>query len=1317
MQQAGFQPYHMQSKGTLVPGQTISVNKYTVQVEKYLSQGGFSHVYLVRTPTPVYNTTHHVLKRIAVANEAMLAHVKKEVDIMRILKGHPNVVYLIDAAWHRMSNGQYEVFILMEFCQGGGIIDMMNRRLRERLTEAEILQIFVDVCEGVAAMHNLRPPLLHRDLKVENILQSSSATYKLCDFGSATPVAPRPPATTQEIRALEADLNRHTTLQYRAPEMIDPYLRRPVDEKSDVWALGVLLYKLCYYTTPFEEHGPLAILNVQYRIPAYPVYSPQLNTLIGVCIPTVVAWTNLHSSVLASMLREHGTQRPTIFELLNEVHRMRGTKSRFVYHAPPPQPLSPRYFTTTPLDLSIPNRPKSSNTQAQSTPRKDVTPAAQARERVLDAIAPARRGRPPANNSKEPALVSASHPPSSPVALSPALVNITKGDLLAEEEDKAWKSLKSSFQGTGDVKAHKSGGVGWSAWKPKSIPSDGLGDEPSTSRVVEPGPQTPSAAFGDSFTEKLWQASDNPRMGVGASVPPPSKGKLTPSKLAPPPEGSRNTKLVLTKGKDAFDGLGLPTSNSEPPTLGEARKLRTGLAAIGNYHRPSVSPNLSSNPTKSSSPGFKPTPSPRSSLPYTSSSWGHSPSMQPTLLAIGRPPEPPQLPDSSVESRFPSLEELDTTFISSAGLASSGPRANLTLEKEKEVVSAEMPAISQPLLPKRLTPSSLLQRTARSEQVTGNATRDAGQPQPYSRSDNVDGASRPRRLSRSVLSPSTLPSQHSVSPTTHSPSVQQSAELLEIAGASVSSLLPRKTQGPQDWLTGDIDGQLSATKEQDVVDSNTPETPVLREFTKKRSSFIEENTVNIPSPQEVVTSQQSLPRAPTPPSPSKKFSHRMRSEESNLILGTLASECRDEPVALSSMLAARSVRTPNGLQTSATKIIRPLVDKVAESWQASSHEAAQEGKLSSSDEESPEDAVSMVPTKLIEKSSLRKRRGRQSSVHDLVDLWGGGVVQTKERTKDTTQDTTARDINKDVVLNLTKSRPSAVPQTTKHRASSPQRLLARSSEDGASLEAPRPPSRTSGRRSPALHTRQLSTLNSSVSPMAAPSHGRPQSLLLFPVSKSISDGKSDMSPTPGLSVPQDGSRKNGTRRTSITDMVQRYEAINASTKAVGHGPPSDHPKPTGLKLAPQVTSSATGSRSVPTAIGSPSVSRFNSLRPFENPSPSKDTERRPPSNVSAHSSMDVPGGLASIPKSSTTKPSSSSASSRFGPIDGLPVPSSPVPKMTVPSEDQRRSPSPEKPYQGVGKLIDQWQKKSEEAESARSPVPRRGYATKRAGLV
>lgn len=65
----------------------------------------------------------------------------------KILKGHPNIVNFIEASSQPLGNGAHEVFILMEFCPGGGIIDMMNRRLRERLTEAEILTIFVDVCE------------------------------------------------------------------------------------------------------------------------------------------------------------------------------------------------------------------------------------------------------------------------------------------------------------------------------------------------------------------------------------------------------------------------------------------------------------------------------------------------------------------------------------------------------------------------------------------------------------------------------------------------------------------------------------------------------------------------------------------------------------------------------------------------------------------------------------------------------------------------------------------------------------------------------------------------------------------------------------------------------------------------------------------------------------------------------------------------------------------------------------------------------------------------------------------------------------------
>jgi AP2-associated kinase len=229
-----------------------------------------------------------VLKRVAVPDKDALANMRTEVETMKKLKGHHKIVTYMDSHASQLKGGGYEVFLLMEYCSGGGLIDFMNTRLQHRLTEPEILHIFSDVAEGVATMHYLKPPLLHRDLKVENVLittVSGNKIYKLCDFGSTAP--PRPAATTAaEGRLIEDDVQRHTTLQYRSPEMIDVYRKQPIDEKSDIWALGVLLYKLCYYTTPFEEVGQMAILNATFKYPSYPQFSDRIKTLIGGYCPS-----------------------------------------------------------------------------------------------------------------------------------------------------------------------------------------------------------------------------------------------------------------------------------------------------------------------------------------------------------------------------------------------------------------------------------------------------------------------------------------------------------------------------------------------------------------------------------------------------------------------------------------------------------------------------------------------------------------------------------------------------------------------------------------------------------------------------------------------------------------------------------------------------------------------------------------------------------------------------------------------------------------------------------------------------------------------
>ncbi|KAI8368181.1 kinase-like domain-containing protein [Radiomyces spectabilis] len=304
----GIDNFHAQPlpAGVMPNGSRIQVGRYQVITHNFIAEGGFAHVYLARIEG---KQGYVVLKRVAVPDTERLKTVEKEIAFMRRLGEHKNIVRYYESRVDALRTGGFEALILMEYCPGGGVIDLMNRRLQQRLTEPEILQIFGDVCEALAYMHYCNPPVLHRDLKVENILILSQNHFKLCDFGSAAlSKGDYVPKTLQEVQKLEDDIQRHTTLQYRAPEMIDIYQKKPINEKADIWALGVLLYKLCYYTTPFEEQGQLAILNAHYTIPNQPMFSDSLIRLIR------------------SMLQEDQTKRPNIYQVVRSVSQMKGVE-------------------------------------------------------------------------------------------------------------------------------------------------------------------------------------------------------------------------------------------------------------------------------------------------------------------------------------------------------------------------------------------------------------------------------------------------------------------------------------------------------------------------------------------------------------------------------------------------------------------------------------------------------------------------------------------------------------------------------------------------------------------------------------------------------------------------------------------------------------------------------------------------------------------------------------------------------------------------------------------------------------------------------
>ncbi|XP_050566512.1 BMP-2-inducible protein kinase isoform X7 [Cygnus atratus] len=255
-----------------------------------LPLGGFSTVFLVRT----HGGIRCALKRMYVNNVPDLNICKREITIMKELSGHKNIVSYLDCAVNCVSDNVWEVLILMEYCRAGQVVNQMNQRLQTGFTESEVMRIFCDTCEAVARLHQCKTPIVHRDLKVENILLNDSGNYVLCDFGSATNKFLNP--QKDGVNVVEEEIKKYTTLSYRAPEMVNLYGGKPITTKADIWALGCLLYKLCFFSLPFGE-SQVAICDGSFTIPDNSRYTHSIHCLIRY------------------MLEPDQEQRPDIFQV------------------------------------------------------------------------------------------------------------------------------------------------------------------------------------------------------------------------------------------------------------------------------------------------------------------------------------------------------------------------------------------------------------------------------------------------------------------------------------------------------------------------------------------------------------------------------------------------------------------------------------------------------------------------------------------------------------------------------------------------------------------------------------------------------------------------------------------------------------------------------------------------------------------------------------------------------------------------------------------------------------------------------------------
>lgn len=221
----------------------------------FISQGGFSYVYLVKelgdNGQPLQNSAHGadakdgknkrgsgdmVLKVTSIHSRAQRDIAEKEAKLLSRLS-HPSIIKMYDTCYRQTGNASSGGFlskdsgtsskpqhvILMEYCEGGHALDVCNKLASagKQFDLSTLIIAFGQICNAVSYLHAQRPPIVHRDLKPVNFLVKNGA-YKLCDFGSA--VFGHVDLRTQKARAeAEECIEKTTTQMFRAPEMVDLY--------------------------------------------------------------------------------------------------------------------------------------------------------------------------------------------------------------------------------------------------------------------------------------------------------------------------------------------------------------------------------------------------------------------------------------------------------------------------------------------------------------------------------------------------------------------------------------------------------------------------------------------------------------------------------------------------------------------------------------------------------------------------------------------------------------------------------------------------------------------------------------------------------------------------------------------------------------------------------------------------------------------------------------------------------------------------------------------------------------------------------------
>ncbi|XP_060011826.1 serine/threonine-protein kinase Nek1 isoform X8 [Lagenorhynchus albirostris] len=255
------------------------MEKY-VRVQK-IGEGSFGKAILVKS---IEDGRQYVIKEINISSMSSKEREesRREVAVLANMK-HPNIVQYRESF---EENGS--LYIVMDYCEGGDLFKRINAQKGILFQEDQILDWFVQICLALKHVHDRK--ILHRDIKSQNIFLTKDGTIQLGDFGIARVLN----STVELVRTCIG------TPYYLSPEICE---NKPYNNKSDIWALGCVLYEMCTLKHAFEA-GNMKNLVLKIISGSFP--------------PVSLHYSYDLRSLLSQLFKRNPRDRPSVNSILEK---------------------------------------------------------------------------------------------------------------------------------------------------------------------------------------------------------------------------------------------------------------------------------------------------------------------------------------------------------------------------------------------------------------------------------------------------------------------------------------------------------------------------------------------------------------------------------------------------------------------------------------------------------------------------------------------------------------------------------------------------------------------------------------------------------------------------------------------------------------------------------------------------------------------------------------------------------------------------------------------------------------------------------------